>query len=432
MKRNLLLWAVFAGMMALTACTQEKVVYVEENEVAALKPGEGVIKINLSNNVSRAARPITSNEATNNVNRIAFVFVASNGNQYFPTIAATNEEQESYGYTSQNNVLALDENSLDGEITVHFEDMTPGSYKIIAYGYNAGAGNYDFPYEIESADGYNGFITFKAKAEGSMTPVEEVFAGMASSIENEGSYLNVNEYGNFVASDIQITLERQVAGLLAYMSKVPVKVSSGGEDKTITKITISTSFSASGLCVPASGSKAEYNGLGTCLSSGDYVDLLTFDLAGATAGSDGYYKFNGETGKKYLLANENEGQASELSNLTCQDNTLFGSCFVIPFNQHYSNWTGMGIGTLYINYYDNSGLVLSKALADNGNYEYDIKCNHFYSIGVKDPGYDGSGNPDPDTDDEPLPIDEESGSDNLKVNIDNEWDGFHGLTNKTK
>ena len=326
-------------------------------------------------------------------------------------------------------MLALDDNSLDGEITVHFEDMTPGSYKIIAYGYNAADdGSYDFPYEIKSADGNDGFIMFEPKADGSMMPVEEVFAGIASSVENEGSYLNVNEYGNFVASDIQITLERQVAGLLAYMSKVPVKVSSGGVDKTITKITISTSFSATGLCVPASSvSNSEYNGVGTCLNS-DYVDLLTFDLSGATAGSDGFYKFNGETGKKYLLANENEGQASELINLTCQDNTLFGSCFVIPFNQHYSNWDSMAIGTLYINYYDNDGLVLSKALVDAGDYEYDIKCNHFYSIGVKDPGYDGSGNLDPDTEDEPLPIDEESGSDNLNVTITNTWDGFHGLT----
>lgn len=431
MKKKLFLWAVFAVMMAFTACTQEKVVYVEENEVAALKPGEGIIKINLSNNMSRAARPITSNEAANNVNRIAFVFVASNGDQYLPTIAATNEEQESYGYTSQYNVLALDDNSLDGDITVHFEDMTPGSYKIIAYGYNAGTGNYDSPYEIESADGSNGFIKLKAKADGSMTPVEEIFAGMASSTENGGSYLNVNEYGNFVASDIQITLERQVAGLLAYMSKVPVKVSSGGVDKTITKITISTSFSATGLCVPASV-KGEYNGVGTGLGSGSYVDLLTFDLAGATASSDGYYKFNGDAGKKYLLAEENEGQTSELSDLTCQDNTLFGSCFVIPFDQHYNNWINMGIGTLYINYYDENGLVLSRALADGSDYEYDIKCNHFYSIGVKDPGYDGSGDPDPDTDDDPLPINEESGSDNLKVNIDNEWDGFHGLTNKAE
>lgn len=425
MKRNLLLWAVCAVMMAFTACTQEKVVYVEENEVTALKPGEGVIKINLSNNVSRAARPITSNEATNNVNRIAFVFVTSSG-VYLPTIAATNENQESYGYTSQNNVLALDDNnSLDGEITVHFEDMTPGSYKIIAYGYNAGAGNYDFPYEIESVDGYNGFIMFEPKADGSMMPVEEVFAGIASSASST-DYLEVNEYGNFVASDIQITLERQVAGLLAYMSKVPVKISSEGMDKTITKITISTSFSATGLKVPASSVSNEYNGAGSCLTTG-YVDLLTFDLSAATAGSDGYYKFNGNAGKKYLLAKENEGQTSELATLTCQDNTLFGSCFVIPFNQHYSNWNGMGIGTLYINYYDNSGWVLSKALADNGDYEYDIKCNHFYSIGVKDPDYDGTGNPDPDTDDEPLPIDEESGSDNLNVTITNTWNGFHDL-----
>ena len=59
MKRNLLLWAVCAVMMAFTACTQEKVVYVEEEKNDMnLQPGEGIIEISLAGAMSRAARPI--------------------------------------------------------------------------------------------------------------------------------------------------------------------------------------------------------------------------------------------------------------------------------------------------------------------------------------------------------------------------------------
>ena len=106
MKKSLFLWAVFAVMMAFTACTKEKVVYVEKENVTELKPGEGVIKISLSNNISRSPRPITSNEATNNVNRIAFVFVKSNNNQYTPVIA------DGEDYTHQGNVLAISDNTI--------------------------------------------------------------------------------------------------------------------------------------------------------------------------------------------------------------------------------------------------------------------------------------------------------------------------------
>lgn len=431
MKKSLFLWAVFAVMMAFTACTKEKVVYVEKENVTELKPGEGVIKISLSNNISRSPRPITSNEATNNVNRIAFVFVKSNNNQYTPVIA------DGEDYTHQGNVLAISDNTIaaNEEIEVHFENMTEGSYKIIAYGYHcASDGNYDFPYEIEEANGYDGYIKMRPESGSSITPVEEIFAGIEPA--STSTYLKVNSYGNFVDSNIKITLERQVAGLLAYLSNIPEKVLSGGVDNIVEKITISTPFEATGLYIPGNtgNGKSDYNGVGTWKTN-EYIDLLTFDLSQATV-SDGYYTFTGGTGKKFLLAEENESQT--FTDLKCQDNTLFGSCFVIPFVQHYANYDGFGKGTLHINYYDNSGsLIVSKPLriksesvATDADYEFDIKRNHFYSIGTKDADYDGSGNPDEDTEDDPLPVDLESGSDNLKVTISEKWFDTHNLTNK--
>lgn len=61
MKARFLMMAVGVAMMAFTACTNEKIVYVEsDNGTEQLKPGEGIIEIALSSATTRAARPIRS------------------------------------------------------------------------------------------------------------------------------------------------------------------------------------------------------------------------------------------------------------------------------------------------------------------------------------------------------------------------------------
>ena len=87
MKRNLLLWAVCAVMMAFTACTQEKggVCGRGKKSDMNLQPGEGIIEISLAGAMSRAARPIDHFDPEagegNNVNRIGFrVYHLADGN----------------------------------------------------------------------------------------------------------------------------------------------------------------------------------------------------------------------------------------------------------------------------------------------------------------------------------------------------------------
>ena len=452
MKTNLFMALAFAFLMLFAACTEEKIIYVEKNNDVELLPGEGVIKISLSNSVeTKAARPITGDDATNNVNRIAFVFFYSDGKPYYPTIA------EGTGYTIDksgaiSNVLALNKTlSNNEEIVVHFEDMPEGSWKIVAIGYNSESG-YDLPYEISVESGgqltdfneKNKCIKLIPKSDGeSMSPVEEIFAGISSTTS---VYEKVNEFGNFVNSDITITITRQVAGLLAYLSEVPAKVkvkeSNGTEvDKTVKKVTISTPFNATGLYVPYTygidddsfGNAPGCNGAGSVPQKDVFVftHLLTFDIpTDATIDGSDCYEFNVD-GKKYVLANENVAQSSLTPSVEVA-NTLFGSCFVIPYNQHYGgNYVSDNrYGTLHICYYDEDDnlityrpLRIEKTTDSEGqtsnsepNYEYDIKCNHFYSIGSLP--------------DEPLPINLESGSDNLKVIIDTNWTESHNMTNK--
>ena len=82
MKTNLFMALAFAFLMLFAACTEEKIIYVEKENGIEVLPGEGVIKISLSNDLqTKAARPIGSSEAANNVNRIKFSFIDSSGSE---------------------------------------------------------------------------------------------------------------------------------------------------------------------------------------------------------------------------------------------------------------------------------------------------------------------------------------------------------------
>lgn len=51
MKTNLFMALAFAFLMLFAACTEEKIIYVEKENGIEVLPGEGVIKISLSNDL---------------------------------------------------------------------------------------------------------------------------------------------------------------------------------------------------------------------------------------------------------------------------------------------------------------------------------------------------------------------------------------------
>jgi len=57
------------------------------------------------------------------------------------------------------------------------------------------------------------------------------------------------------------------------------------------------------------------------------------------------------------------------------------------------------------------------------SYQYDIKCNNFYSIGTKKT-VDNS-----DDNDNPISIDESTGYDYANVSITSDWSDVHDLVN---
>lgn len=432
MKINVLKSAALVVMMALAACTNEVIEPSGDNDLA-LGQGEDVIRISLSNTAgTRAARPIGSSEALNNVNRIAFKFLTSGTTESedIKLEGVIDESGETVpGYTVEGNVLKLP-SSYTAEIKVKFSGMTKGSYKIIAYGYNytAGTDGSDaFPYSMALANDKGSNMLYKVT--GVTTAVQEIFAGC-----NEGTYIGVNEFGKFETVP-NIKLTRQVAGLLAYFKNAPVFVN----NTKVAKVTVSYKANVEGFYFPASmiygtGFDAAYNGVKP--DQGDwhqktYANLLTFDMSKASNYNDEHldngdcYKFN----DSYLLA---DGM-SEIAGLQCQANTLFGSRFLVPFPA-YADFgvNGYDCATLNICYWDAEGnMILSVPLRNGGSeeddlhaasYQYGIKCNNFYSIGKKTETGDGGT-------DEPIDIQEPTGYDYANVSISSDWEDSHDLIN---
>lgn len=454
MKAKFLMMAVGAAMMAFTACTNEKIVYVEsDNGTEQLKPGEGIIEIALSSATTRAARPIdhfnptvATTDGGNNVNCIGFR-VYNNAGELDGNVKVTAVDNSDVTETILNEyVLQKNLSSYSGnKIKIKLSGLSAGINNIIAYGYNAANGT-DFPYTLTNQQK-------SVKVDGQDEPKMVDIVGLKCAINTDNSEkfpeeifsgaieASVNEHGWFTAENTLI-LERQVAGMLVYLKNVPAYVL----NKKVGKITISTIIDVEGLYFPYKGENGElnpaYNGYGKTTGYSN-TDLLTFTFNEGntsnfdTASNGGSYRFsresNGEEekGKKnFLLPDEMDDDVKQYmdDNIECKDHTLFGSCFLLPFpekNTSYNNWNALNIV-----YWGTDGQIIKAVpLKDSnvGNSEgYSITRNHFYSIGTKKtPDLPGSG--DPDDDDDPLDIDDETGYDYYYLQIDDAWDGYFGL-----
>lgn len=421
MKTNLFMALAFAFLMLFAACTEEKIIYVEKDNDVELLPGEGIIKISLSNDLqTKAARPIGSSEAGNNVNRIAFKIISNVSSNPDKTDGVSIELVDSKGEPSnthkvENNVICLSTNSFSTSETLYvkFSDLPKGVWgKIIAYGYNCAEGVVEFPYEIEVPSEYLPPLKCQNLSNNwKEHKIEEIFAGSAD--------IYINEFGKFTTQP-KIELKRQVAGLMAYLEKVPAFV-----DKTkVAKITIRTYAPIVGFKFPSEmlDGNVLYNGIVLDGYPAD-IDLLTFDLSqlatnyGKVTMGDTY---TFEKGRNFAT----EMSGINIEGLELKDNTLFGSRFLLPYA---GNWD---YTTLSICFFDTDGKVLETVYLRNGGdssspenseyYRYNIKCNHFYSIGTKEDVEDT------DTDD-PLDITLASGYDIAEVTITDQWDDVYGL-----
>lgn len=439
MNTHLFKFTALAAVVALAACTNDVIETPDVQDGLELGNVENVVRISLSNSAdTRAARPIGSSEADNNVNRLAFILLNSSqqmveGVELEALVDDENEMIDPYEgyYSTEGNVLKLNPGfDTSQPINVKFRKLPQGAYKIIAYGYNYTDGvdsKDEFPYSIVPAGTVEisgSSYQYLLKCE-NVVDVQEIFAGC-----NEGDGLiEVNKYGKF-ENVPDITLTRQVAALMAYFENVPAFVN----NTQVYEVTVSSKANVDGFYIPSKLiTKVAYNGISSAgMEGSDWVNYLTFDLREATNFEDGlevnsveHYDF-GTDDKPYLLA---DGM-KDIPELECNENTLFGSCFLLAF----SEYCDFGINapkcaTLNICYWDKNGELIHSVPLKNGDnqednlnadsYQYGINCNYFYSIGKKTSvdGEDENGDVD-----NPLDIDEATGYDNAKVTISNDWD----------
>lgn len=429
MKTNIIKFSAFTAMLAMVACTNDAIEPPVSNELN-LGKGEDVIRISLSDaSGTRAERPILSSVATNNINRITFKFleggITDDTNvQLVGVINQDGEDQTGAGYVANNNTLELPGNYTGQEILVKFTGLKAKSnYKIIAYGYNYdadvdGAEGDKFPYDIQLVQKGNDQNNYLYEVTG-VTAVQEIFAGC-----NEGKFIGVNQHEKFTTEPV-ITLNRQVAALIAYFSDAPAYV----DNQKVAKITVSAKADVKGFYFPASMLDAPlFNGYDsgdwTIETPNEFVDYLTFDMSNAddytgnfTSGET--YKFESQP-NGYLLA---DGMP-DMDDLVCESNTLYGSRFLLAFPSTFDlGGVSPTVATLNICYWAQDGSLIHYVPLkdkDTESYQYGIKCNYLYSIGTKtdSDGTDG---------DDPISIDEPTGYDYAKVSINNSWNEEIGL-----
>lgn len=402
MKKNVFKMSAFALMMALAACSNEEITTTQGGEEALLA-SEDVIEISLTNTSSRAARPMGSSAAANNVDKLVLSVLDAEGTVQtgVNVLLMDNNVAELKGngtatidWTATAGENPYDE-SHDDSKTIKLTGLTASTtYTIVAYGYN---GN-PCPFTVTSKDN----VTSPDK-------VEEIFAEVTTvTTDGDGHFKNTT-----------ITLERQVAGLLAYLKNVPAKI----DNKDVKKVQIKANKKTTKLKF---STEIALNGLAEGVSDNNV--LLTFDVSSYSDGnSDGILDITGDN----VYANEYT-DAMRPSGLQLLDGTLFGACYVLPYDKHYT------ANTLVIEFLDGTGAVLetlavkSSIQVESSYYQYDIRRNNFYSIGKKLYSGNTGGDPDPDPDpedpeDPDTPIDL-SGKDKIEVIINDAWDVLHDMT----
>ena len=432
MKKNYLMMAAFATALAFTACSNEDEMPVVNggNGTTVLDP-ESVIEIAISNTgtgTTRAARPLGSSEAWNNVDKVQLK-VYQDGSE--ATVKFRAVDETGYAVTEQGLVTfkpAADkgpgENSQDRvnqTAKIQLTELAVGTYTIVAYGWNGDT----FPHGTPAlSDGKFSTGTINTTATG--FEVEEVFAGSATATakgtttveknpnETGGTSTNTTTIVKF-STPVKIELTRQVAGMLAYFKNVPAKING----QAVTKLTVEAISEGTGFYYPADmltgPNQDEFNGISNNEST---VTLLqfTFDAdqqkATTTEIIDGVaceiYDFTkGDTQSSDADGMEDADMVPE--NMKTLDNTLFGARYLIPFEEHIAS--GDLPSTMVVRLYtgDNIGDEL-KVKTDKAPQTpdgitsaytfYDIRRNNFYSIGrkldVEGTGTPGGGGPEDD------------------------------------
>lgn len=422
--------AVFAGILAFTSCSNDDNLVTTGNETSEeLKAGEGILEIGISNTGigSRDARPVGSSAAANNVNKVKLVAYKQDGANW----TVDNSVQWKDGVTAK--VMELDwtavgptdesfptDQTHEAKKTIKLTGLTASTtYKLVAYGFNGDS--FTDPYSSSVAANGTIYTTTATKND---YEIEELFAGSIK--------ITTDAKASFSGKSIKLT--RQVAGILAYFKNVPSNI----DGKQVKTIKVMANKKIAKFQFPAADlgtDKEMFNGVTEGITDTDV--LMTFDLSTlatnyTTVTGDDAYTFNtvdAATNKPFATGYKAP------TGMRLVENSIFGARFIMPYDNHYS------AQTLTVAMYGTDDTTILKTLnvttnqvpADGTAYQYDIRCNNFYSIGKKlftdnttgiDPDPDPENpNPDPNPEDKPIDL----SKDNITVIINDAWNILHDM-----
>lgn len=442
MKKNYLWMAAMASLLSFTACNNDVLPDGNDETLGQVVTDEGTtLELAISNTgiSTRGARPVGSSAAANNVNKVQLQFYKMVGDQWqVANVTAHQIGTKDMEGAYPDNIVDFTENISEGvpgttdrieeKKKIRLVGLEAGvKYRIVAYGYNGDG----FPYGDATAQGTSGLFNAENITK-SGYDLEEVFAGYVdkSTKENQSKFES--------APVVEIT--RQVAGILAYF-KIPTHAN-GDIVKTVKVI---ANAKSTGFQFPNTllAKNAPFNGLGT--QAGDVV-LMEFDMTKAMnwkpeEQTDDYYTTNGAENDYEANTYKNGlavGYEKNIpANLELKGNTFFGARFILPYDKHI---TAEGSQTLKVVMYNAKSEALKTLKVTTGKipeegtaYNYDIRCNNFYSIGKKMVTGSTSGkpdpeNPDPDPEnpDADKPIDL-GATDQIIVEINDAWDILHDM-----
>ena len=384
MKKNIL----FLGLAAMSLFTVASCSSDDDLQAGmSIGAGDNVVTLALNPGGSgmavRAARPVTSSEAANNVDKVEVKLYRNDGGNY----SLVNETEN--GQT----IYEQDVTWTQGTKTVKIplEHLAQGSYKLVARGYNSTSTIVSFDEGTPSTT-----INWTA-TQGEGNP-EEVFAGELD--------LTVNAEGKIEGTPSNtLTMNRRVAGFLAYFKNIPTKVN----EDVVKSVRVVASNKATKFDI-IGGTVAGYTSSSTSTTvNGTNADspatetvLCSFDMSSATnwAGgnpTDDFYTFT-----------KNENQV---------DNTVLGGGFMVPFGKV------SGVNTLRVELVGDGDAVLKTfnvKMPSTFAMEYDIYMNHFYSIGKK-VSSEGTEGTDPGTDDDDDPANL-GGEGEIILSLSDAWD----------
>ena len=431
MRRQFLGALLFAGTLAFTACQNETIIYVDENGNPienVLGTDEILISVTNTSASSRAARPVGSSAAANNVNKVSIRVYKSNVDVTETVLSnGTYEMNWTAGPTGEGAPTAVDReasqvlklNNLDANAT----------YRIVAYGYNDETG-----YTI--AENESGDFTASAGTLADYT-LPELFAGELTITTDESKKINST-------GKKEVLLERQVAGMIGYFENVPVCLLNTEDEPTKVKYvrvyanaeTTGFKFSSvandlNGTGTPASTDETKGENTNKYLLMEFNMSLIASDYESQTASLD-------NLGKVYTMKSDVANRlatgytAPTSPSLSLKAGSMFGGRYILPYSAH------VALQTITIELQDENNKALktlnvyttNKAISgqtDATTSQYDIRRNNFYSIGKKYETGSTEGPDGGDTDDDDKPIDL-STSNEIIVTINDAWDVLHDMT----